>query len=61
MDSIKQELRRLLKETLIVAQTKPIGDREHFIRIRLNQIQIYCQSVEKTFIAHELTVGCGRV
>ncbi len=59
MDSIKQELRRLLKETLTVAQTKSVAEREHFIRIGLSQIQTYCKSVNKTFIAHELRITCN--
>ncbi len=59
MDSIKQELRRLLKETLTIAQTKSVAEREQFIRIRLSQIQTYCKSMNKTFITHELKVTCN--
>jgi hypothetical protein len=60
MEQIKQALRRLLQETLTIAQEKPIAERQQLVRKRLCDIQMYCKNVNKTFIVCELKITCDQ-
>lgn len=60
MDPVKQKLRRLIQETLTIAQQQPSDKRRRLIRQRLETIQDYCASVEKTFIVFELQITCDQ-
>lgn len=58
MEHVKQTIRRLLQETLTIAEKLPVAKRRTFIRQGLNNIQDYCATFDKTFIVHELTITC---
>ncbi|MGD1854388.1 MAG: hypothetical protein ACFB2W_09065 [Leptolyngbyaceae cyanobacterium] len=60
MEHVKQTIRRLLKETLTVAQKLPVAKRRQFIRQSLDNIHDYCATFEKTFIVCELIVTCDQ-
>lgn len=60
MDPVKQTIRRLLQETLAVAQMLPVVKRREFIRQSLDNIRDYCATYEKTFIVCELTITCNQ-
>ncbi|MEM8805978.1 MAG: hypothetical protein AAGF01_08120 [Cyanobacteria bacterium P01_G01_bin.38] len=60
MDHVKQKLRRLLQEMLITVTQLPAVKRREKIRERLEAIQDYCASVEKTFIVFELRITCDQ-
>ena len=60
MEHVKQTVRRLLQETLTVAQKLPVAKRQRFIRQGLENIQDYCATFEKTFIFVELQTTCDR-
>lgn len=59
-NEIKQELRRLLTETMIIAQGQSVVDRQQFVRRRLRDIQGYCKIFNKAFIVHELEITCDQ-
>ena len=58
MQNVKQELRRLIKETLLITYQKPVVERRRTVRQQLVKIQTYCKDQEKTFIFRELTIRC---
>lgn len=58
MTHIKQELRRRISETLAVAQFLSPSEGCDEIRHRLELMQTYCQSVDKTFIFVEQRICC---
>ncbi|MEM9807502.1 MAG: hypothetical protein AAF959_19735 [Cyanobacteria bacterium P01_D01_bin.56] len=60
MEHVKQTIRRLLQETLTVAQMLPVAKRQEFIRQSLDNIKDYCTTYEKTFIVCELTITCNQ-
>ncbi len=60
MEPDKQEMRRLLQETLKSVQQQPIAERRQFVWKKLCDIQSYCESVNKTFIACELSITCNQ-
>ena len=60
MNPVKQKLCRLIDETLHIAQRLPAAQRRQTIRQRLEMIQSYCASVEKTFIFFELSITCDQ-
>jgi len=57
---IKQDLRRLLQRTLLVAQEKPPIARRRFIRESLDYIKTYCEKAGKTFIFCEHAIACNQ-
>lgn len=60
MEHVKQTLRRLLQETITVAQKLPVAKRRQFIRQGLENIQDYCETHGKTFIVCELIITCNQ-
>ena len=60
MEHVKQTIRRLLQETLAVAQKLPVAKRRTFVRQSLENIQDYCATFEKTFIVREITINCDQ-
>ncbi|MEM9265647.1 MAG: hypothetical protein AAGA46_08995 [Cyanobacteria bacterium P01_F01_bin.13] len=60
MEHVKQTIRRLLQETLTIAQKLPVAKRRHYIRQSLENIQDYCATFEKTFIVRELIINCDQ-
>ncbi|MEL7520615.1 MAG: hypothetical protein AAF050_01325 [Cyanobacteria bacterium J06649_5] len=60
MQNVKQELRRLIKETLLITYQKPVVERRRTVRQQLVKIQTYCKDQEKTFIFRELTIRCDQ-
>ncbi|MEM6255940.1 MAG: hypothetical protein AAF821_23765 [Cyanobacteria bacterium P01_D01_bin.156] len=60
MYHVKQTIRRLLQETLVIAQKLPISKRREFVRKSLDNIRDYCATFEKTFIACELEITCNQ-
>ena len=60
MEHVKQTIRRLLQETLTVAQKLPVAKRRRFVRQSLENIHDYCATFEKTFIVCELTITCDQ-
>lgn len=57
---IKQEIRRLLQKTLIIAQEKEISERQQFVRASLEYIQTQCKRADKTFIVCEQAITCDQ-
>ena len=55
---IKQNIRRLLQETLIIAQEREISERRQFVRESLDYVQTYCKQADKTFIVCEEAITC---
>ncbi|MEM9483254.1 MAG: hypothetical protein AAGA83_06130 [Cyanobacteria bacterium P01_F01_bin.116] len=60
MEHVKQTIRRLLQETLTIAQKLPVARRQTYIRQSLENIQDYCATFEKTFIVREITISCDQ-
>lgn len=60
MEHVKQTIRRLLKETLIIAQKLPVARRRQYIQQSLENIQDYCATFGKTFIVRENTINCDQ-
>lgn len=57
---IKQEIRKRLQKTLLSAQLRKRSHRQQFIRESLNDIQLYCQRLEKVFIVCEQSITCDQ-
>ena len=57
---IKQELRRRLQEGLYLAKHLPPTHCRNEIREQLTTMQIYCKTVEKTFIFVEERITCNQ-
>ena len=57
---IKQDIRRLLQKTLIVAQERDISERRQFVQESLDYVQTYCKQAEKTFIVCEQPITCDQ-
>jgi hypothetical protein len=60
MEQVKQELRRLLQETLAIVQQQPVAERRQFLSKSLCDIQAYCENANKTFIVCELKIACDQ-
>ncbi|MBT9315892.1 hypothetical protein [Leptothoe spongobia] len=60
MEHVKQTIRRLLQETLTIAQKLPVARRQQYIRRSLENIQDYCATYEKNFIVREITINCNQ-
>lgn len=59
-EQIKQEMRRRIYEALQIAKDLPANDCLSEIRNRLSAVQLYCQSVGKTFIFVEQAITCDQ-
>ena len=60
MKHVKQTIRRLLQETLAIAQKLPVAKRRHYIQQSLENIQDYCATFEKSFIVREIMISCDQ-
>ncbi|NJO43344.1 MAG: hypothetical protein HC769_25750 [Cyanobacteria bacterium CRU_2_1] len=59
-EQVKQELRRRIQEILQCAKDLPHEECLNEIKTGLLAIQIYCESIEKTFIFIEEKITCGQ-
>lgn len=59
-EQIKQEIRRRIHETLQVVRDLPSNDCLSEVRNKLLVVQLYCQSVGKTFIFVEECITCDQ-
>lgn len=59
-DTIKTEIRQQILDMLLVAQAQFSDEAVQTIRERLAAIQLFCQSVGKTFIVVEEAIACNQ-
>jgi hypothetical protein len=59
-EQIKQEIQQRIHETLQVARDLPSNDCLSEVRSKLLAVQLYCQSVGKTFIFIEECITCAQ-
>lgn len=59
-EQIKQEIRQRIQETLQSVRDLPSNDYLNEIRNKLSAVQLYCQSVGKTFIFVEECITCDQ-
>ena len=53
---IKQDIRRLLQKTLIVAQEREISERQQFVRESLDYVKVHCERAGKAFVVCEQSI-----